>query len=70
MPMKRTVWDKHTGTTLEMWDIDAREACANDRRYSLSKPAGFGAAPPKPVVKPKGKEPAAPVVHDEAVATE
>lgn len=64
MPVKRIVYDKHTQTTLEMWEIDAREACANDTRFSLTKPSGWGAKPPgKPAKTAKDPGP----VHDEAV---
>lgn len=71
MPNKRIVYDKATQTTLEMWEIDAREACANDARFSLTKPSGWGAKPPphKPAAKP-AKEPAPDKPpHDEAVPT-
>ena len=47
---------KQDAHTIEMWDIDAREAVNNDPdRYSLSKPKNFGAplvAQPRPAVRP------------------
>lgn len=73
MPVRRTVYDKGSAAAkeparvIEMWDVDAREACARDTRYSLSKPAGFGAKAPPPRARAKADEPPVP---DEQVPNE
>ena len=63
MPEKVQVYDKGNPSAdppekprvIEMWTIDAEEAVANGGgRYSRTKPAGWGAAPPprRPVGRP------------------
>lgn len=70
MPNKVKVYDKGDPTApkehpeparvIEMMEIDAKEAVARGRgRYSLTKPAGFGAAPPPVRGRVKTPEPVA-----------